>query len=390
MSESARKSDGIHARVPREALSGAEALTRDFFDQVPGAELIQTEFGFMEGVAQRWQQQGLDPDTRPGQAFASTGPAIHHLHGLGWCEAAFCPAFEEKLLEDRGDHELVQDLAGRGVLVFKGRRQGFMPEYVDHPVKDVRTWEENVKWRLDPETPQRWEDFDPAAQSARAAAGQGKHLMQGMVGGYMYLRSLIGPGELLYAFYDTPELIHDCMKTWLALADAVTARYQQHVTLDEVFLAEDICYNHGPLISPEMMKEFLFPYYQQLLANVRSRQIDTNRKLHVGVDTDGLAEPVIPAYTEAIGMTRMLPFEVASGCDVVEIGRRYPELLMSGGIDKRILAAGPEAIDRHLEHILPAMKARGGYYPTCDHCVPAEVSLADYRHYRRRLAEHAR
>jgi hypothetical protein len=52
------------------------------------------------------------------------------------------------------------------------------------------------------------------------------------------------------------------MQTWLALADAVIARHQQHVTLDELFLAEDICYNNGPLISPDMMREFLLPYYQ--------------------------------------------------------------------------------------------------------------------------------
>ncbi len=28
------------------------------------------------------------------------------------------------------------------------------------------------------------------------------------------------------------------------------ARHQRHVTIDEIFLAEDICYNHGPLCSP--------------------------------------------------------------------------------------------------------------------------------------------
>ena len=63
---------------------------------------------------------------------------------------AFEPKFEVKVLEDRGDHELAQDDSGRHVLYFKGRRDGFMPEYVDHPVKDMRTWVENVKWRLDP------------------------------------------------------------------------------------------------------------------------------------------------------------------------------------------------------------------------------------------------
>ena len=63
----------------------------------------------------------------------------------------------------------------------------------------------------------------------------------------MYLG--IGPVDLLYKFYDDPELIHDCMETWFKLADHVIAKYQEYVTIDELFIGEDICYNHGPLFS---------------------------------------------------------------------------------------------------------------------------------------------
>ena len=85
----------------------------------------------------------------------------------------------------------------------------------------------------------------------------------------------------------------------------------------------------------------------------------------------------------------MSPFEVAAGCDVVEIGKQHPDLLLSGGIDKRILAAGKDAIDHELERILPVMYRRGGYIPTCDHGVPEEVSFENYLHYRKRLREYA-
>jgi uroporphyrinogen decarboxylase len=291
-------------------------------------------------------------------------------------------------LEDRGEHELVQDFAGRHVLCFKGRRSGFMPEYVDHPVKDMKTWEENCKWRMNPDTPERYEKLDEQMDNARAAAGQGMMIAQHMVGGYMYLRSLIGPGDLLYKFYDEPELIHDCMQTWLKLAQAVISRHQEYVTLDELFIAEDICYNNGPLISPDMMREFLFPYYQEVISAIKSRQIDKDRHLYFQVDTDGWATPTIPVYGE-LGMDVMSPFEVASGCDVVEIGQQYPDLVMTGGIDKRILAKSKEAIDEMVDRIFPAMQARGGYIPTCDHGVPEEVSYENYLHYRKRALEFA-
>ena len=50
---------------------------------------------------------------------------------------------------------------------------------------------------------------------------------------------------------------------------------------------------------------------------------------------------------------------------------------MAGGIDKRVLAAGKDAIDDYLERIIPAMVERGGYIPTCDHGVPDDVSLRE-------------
>jgi len=261
-----------------------------------------------------------------------------------------------------------------------------MPEYVDHPVKDMPTWQRDVKWRMDPTSPQRYADLDRRMAGARAAAAQGDMIVANLIGGYMYLRSLMGPEELLYAFIDQPELIHDCMRTWFELADAVTARHQQHVTIDEVFLAEDICYNAGSLISPDMMREFLFPYYQQFIANIRSRQIDRHRHLYIQIDTDGNCNDVIGVYRE-IGMDAMSPFEVASGCDVVEIGRRYPDLFMRGGIDKRVLASGRDAIDRMVDRIIPSMRRRGGYIPCCDHMVPNEVRFEDYLHFRRRCVE---
>ncbi len=102
------------------------------------------------------------------------------------------------------------------------------------------------------------------------------------------------------------------------------------------------------------------------------------------LDTDGRSDDVIDLYA-GIGMDLLAPFEAASGCDVVRTGREHPDLLISGGFDKRILAHSKEAIDREVERIMPAMKRRGGYIPTCDHGVPEEVSFENYMHYRKRM-----
>lgn len=373
--------------VPRAQMCPTAIKLRDTYRCRPDVPFYHKTFGLWMCL-ETWYEQGLDRSVELNEFFMFDDPGTFELGQLGWCEAAFAPLFEEVLLEDRGAHELVQDTAGRAVLYFKGRRQGFMPEYVGHPVKDRRTWEQDVKWRLNPETATRYTDLTQRMQDARAAAAQGLMIQQNLIGGYMFLRSLMGPQAVMYAFYDQPDLVHDCMQAWLHLADTVIARHQQYVSLDEIFLAEDICYNHGPLVSPDTIKAFLFPYYQQLMRNVKSRQLDPRRKLYVQVDTDGNCVPIISLYREAIGMDMLDPFEVASGCDVVQIGRDYPDLIMSGGIDKRILAQDTDTIDRYLESILPVMRRRGGYIPTCDHGVPPEVSWENYLHYRQRCVEY--
>ena len=287
-----KAADGVHAMVPREEMCDSARKLRDAYARTPGIPLFRREFGYY--CLEQWKEQGMPQDVSLEELFDYDPPGNHSLGQLGWCEAAFQPAFEVKVIEDRGEHELEQDLAGRHVLYFKGRRSGFMPEYVDHPVVDRKTWEENVRWRLDPTTPERYADLEERMLKAQDEAARGLMITQNIIGAYMYLRSLMGPEGILYALHDMPDVVHDCMRTWLALADAVSARNQDYVTIDEVYFGEDICFNHGPLISPAMMKEFLFPYYQQLIDNIRDRQLDKSRHVYVQIDTDGYAVPVIP------------------------------------------------------------------------------------------------
>lgn len=369
------------------AMSASVKKYRDFYAIKPDAPIYMREFGYYS--LEKWMADGHLKDY--GELHRLCGfddAATADISGLGWCEAEFQPQFETKVLEDRGDYELAQDNAGRGILFFKGRRNGFMPEYVSHPVTDMKSWEENCKWRLCPDAKRLAAEEAGAAHLAETVAATGRMVSQRVIGGYMYLRSLIGPLELPLMFYDNPELIHDCMKTWLNLADAVCAVHQKHLTFDELFLAEDICYKVSSLISPDMMREFLFPYYKQLISNIKSRQGD-GRHLFIQIDTDGYAECVIDLYRE-IGMDAMSPFEAAAGCDVVRVGEKYPGLVISGGIDKRVLAQGRDAIGRMLDRIMPVMRRRGGYVPTCDHGVPEEVPFDDYIYFRQRLLEYAK
>jgi len=359
---------------------------RDAYAVKKDAPVFMKEFGYYS--LDRWIAEGHIECAADLDAICGfDGPGSHYLGNMGGCEAPFMPAFKERILEDRGEHELVMDPAGRTVMYFKGRRNGFMPEYVSHPVKDRRTWEENCKWRMDPRAEGRLAGINEALDNAAPAAAKGLIMTQYVVGGYMYLRSLMGPLELPLMLYDDPALVHECMEAWLGVAEFVTAKHQERVAIDEILIDEDICYKTGSLISPDMVEEFLLPYYRRLIEGVKGRQPGKER-LHVQVATDGYCPPVIPLY-ESVGMDVMSPFEAAANNDVIEIGRKYPNLVISGGMDKRTLAAGKGAIDEMVGRIMPVMRKRGGYIPTCDHGVPEEVDFGDYVHFRKRLSEYA-
>ncbi len=351
----------------------------------PVDHLFRREFYIWSEAIERWKTEGLPDNYEEQILFNYDPPGMADVGlNLGWCEPPFLPDYEDKVVKDEGDTEIIQDTAGRWLRVFKGRRHGFMPDYIKHPVTCMRDWEEEVVPRLNPEEPARYVTLKGQCEYAeRQRQSDSLIVRQGMVGGYMYMRALMGPEDLLLAFCEQPELIHAMMRQWAAMMNAGLERIQAHVELDELAIGEDICYLKGLLISPDMVREFLLPYYQDVVGRARRRQ---SRKLYFNVDTDGWAEPAIPLYLET-GMDIMDPWEVASGCDVVKIGAQWPDLVMTGGIDKRVLAQDKAAIDKHLEYIIPAMRERGGYIPTCDHGVPVEVSFENYMHYRRRMCE---
>jgi len=358
---------------------------RATYDLKPVDHLVRREFYIWDEALERWKTEGLPDDYAELNLFGFDPPGIVDVGlDMGWCEPPFLPAYEDKVVEDEGDTEIIQDFAGRWLRVFKGRRHGFMPDYVKHPVTCMEDWEEEVAPRLDPADAKRYMIVAGSCAHAKAQREQeGLMVRQGMVGGYMYLRALMGPEDILLAFYEKPDLVHALMTRWAEVMNAGLERIQAHVELDELAIGEDICYVKGLLISPDLWREFLLPYYQDVVGNARRRQ---ERKLHFNVDTDGWAGPAVPLYQE-VGLEVMDPWEVASGCDVVKAGRKWPDLVITGGIDKRVLAEGKDAIDRHLEYIIPPMVERSGYIPTCDHGVPDNVSFDNYMHYRRRLCE---
>ncbi|MFI5337865.1 MAG: uroporphyrinogen decarboxylase family protein, partial [Opitutales bacterium] len=177
-----------------------------------------------------------------------------------------------------------------------------------------------------------------------------------------------------------PDWVHEIMDYFTGLYLDVFATVVAEVPVDVIHFWEDMCGRQGPLISPAHWREFMAPCYRRIHAFARQHGIAV-----LSVDTDGQPELIVPPMREA-GVNLLFPMEVAAGADVNAFRRKFPDLALMGGIDKRALAIGPAAIDAEIERIRPALES-GRYIPDLDHLVPDDVSWANFCHYAERLRE---
>jgi len=192
-------------------------------------------------------------------------------------------------------------------------------------------------------------------------------------GFFWHPRTLLGIEPHLYAFYDQPGLMHrineDLLHYHLKTLDLLC----QFAAPVFITLAEDMSYNHGPMLSKDLFDEFLAPYYRRLISEIK------NRGIIPLVDSDGDIYPLIPWLLE-VGFEGLLPLERMAGVDIHRIRNEFPRFKMIGGFDKTVMHRGPAALEREFERIRPVMQS-GGYIPGVDHQTPPEVSLANYRDY---------
>ena len=331
--------------------------------------LCQFEWGYWEETLGRWREEGLPEGAEPWDDCGITHyfrPPLKH---------DIFPAFEREVLEEDEASRVVRTEAG---IIWRESKIGTrFPQFIKHPVSNREDFEE-IKHRIDPNTPGRYaDDWDEWAAGAKdfphvLCLGRREN------GFFGWLRELMGLETLLFAYVEQPDFVHEICRYHVSYLQGLYGRALRDVEFDFVFMWEDMAYKNGPLISPEFFRTFMLPYYREM--------VDFYKQMGakwVLVDTDGNMSQLIPLFLEA-GVDGLLPFEVAAGMDVCKIREEFPELRILGGIDKRKMAQGPEAIDQELERKLPAMFRSGGYLPSADHHIHPEVSYDNFKYYLQR------
>jgi len=346
-----------------------EVMTYGEFDHPP----LLGE-GLWPDTWERWRREGLS-DAGWEQVFGVKTFGIAH-HGFN---EGLCPKFEERMIEETD--EFVVRVNESGCKIRDLRHSTTMPEWLEYPVRDRATFEavlDRFEFKFEQRMPA---NFDELVQQWNAPDFDA--LLLPPLGSYFgMLRALAGPEVISYLFYDCPDLIHRINENMCQACCRFVERMLP-TTTNAVCLGtgEDLAFKNGPFLSPTMFAEFLAPYYR--------RVADVGRRHGVNLiffDTDGNFDVLVPQMLE-LGINLFNPMEVAAGMDPVAMRAKYgKEFRMIGGVDKRIVAAGKDAIRVEMERLFPLL-CEGGFIPKIDHSVSSDISWDNFRYYMDTLLE---
>ncbi|NLF30983.1 MAG: hypothetical protein GX591_08870 [Planctomycetes bacterium] len=339
--------------------------------------------GPRRSTLQRWSREGLG-DRADWWGAVCQAVGVEPAAGAGPVGVAMnsrmIPQFEEKVLEHRGSHLVVQDWKGNVCEISDAFDVSYLRNAIDFvtrrwircPVESRDDWE-RMKARYDPDDPARMPDTLPDAD--------GRPLAVGVNGPFWQMREWCGFEGLCMMMIDDPGLVDDMASFWCGFVASLLERLCERVVPDVLFISEDMAYKVKAMISPAMTRRWCLPSWRRWTDLVMAGGCPL-----VDMDSDGFVGELIPLWIEA-GINVCDPIEVAAGNDLAAYCRQYGRsIAYRMGVDKRAIAAGGAVLAAELDRLAPLIRA-GGYIPGCDHGVPSDVSWDNFVDYTGRLAE---
>jgi uroporphyrinogen-III decarboxylase len=324
---------------------------------------------------ERWKREGYDPARFEPASLCDGRTGAGHWFFPN-------PPFERKVIQEDAEHIVYVNHEGILMKEMKNNPWSSMPQFLKFPVETRQEFHAFWKERMQPDLTQRiGPDWKEQLRKERARPMPCIVISDRWGGFFGPLRNLLGVENLCMLFHDDPAFVEEMMDANADLIIAVMSQVLDVVAVDAFGFWEDMAYNHGPLISPDMARRYMLPRYKRVTEFLRGRGVK-----YVGLDSDGQMDCLIPVWMDA-GLNFLYPFEVQAGMDVLAVRRKHGKTLrIWGGVDKRALRDGPEAIDKELQRLQPLIR-EGGYIPHTDHSCPPDISYGNYCYYMRRLAE---
>lgn len=337
--------------------------------EMPGKVFIPSYLqGFWKATIERWRKEGLPSDVDLSEYFGFDRTELLLINP----EEPF-PSFEEKTLERDGESEVIIDRDGSKKRILTDGREESMDQWLEYPVKDRKTWSEYKK-RLDPNSPARF----PCCWNEGKEKYKKRNYPLGIyVGGFWScIRRWVGIENLSYIMAENFSLIEEMEEHVEYFVLSILEKVLRDIQIDFAQFGEDMAYKSGSLVSPSFVRKHMVPHYKKITKFLHSNGVDT-----IILDSDGNIWELISLWLEC-GINGVFPNEVAAGMDIVEMRKKFgKDLIIIGGIDKRVLTRSKEEIEKEVKRKAGDLIKDSGYFPAIDHAVPPNVPFDNYLHY---------
>jgi len=320
-----------------------------------------------ESTLKRWRKEGFPKDIDPWHYFGFDPKDEVQA------DSGFIPPFEIKIIHEDDDYITMSNAAGIVSRCRKDTPPPAMPQFLDFPIKEKEDFTA-LKKRLNSTDSKRYEEF-----YNKVSLYNKREYPLGIRTASFFgtLRDWMGTENACMIFYDDPEWVYEMMDFITEFYLDILKRVLCKVKLDYAWFWEDMAYNQGSFISPDMVRKFMVPGYKKITSFLHENGVDI-----IMVDSDGNVEELIPLWLES-GINCVYPMEVAAGMDVIKLRKKYGEdLLIVGGIDKRELSKGKTEIDAEVIPKVSYLIQKGGYIPGIDHAIPPDISFENFCYYR--------
>ena len=339
------------------------------------------ELGLWGQTRERWQKENPEAIKDFHWGWFDNEPALEldkrEYIGINF---SFIPAFKPEILDETPEYIIARNAKGVVTKALKAGTVGgtrmCMDQYLEFPVSKPEDFPA-IKKRLIAAAEGRypkdldekiahWKQRDYPLILGRNCAANGF---------YWRAREFMGTEALSLAWYDYPKLMHEMMEFYADFIIETSRPVLEKIKVEYFTLNEDLSMKGGPLLGPNTYREFIFPHLKRMVEFFHSHGAK-----YFAIDTDGDPTVLIPLMMDA-GVDIIWPIERASEVSPQEWRKRFgKDLRLWGGVDKRILPLGPEAIKSHLQEFIPLIE-EGGFIPTVDHTVQPGVSWDNFRHY---------
>lgn len=335
------------------------------FKEIERPYLVEL-FGPLVGLDEEWRSQGASEEEISLHAFGFDWADFHEM-GVN---TDIYGGFPLVTLEENDEFSLIRDELGREVKLIK--KSATIGHPLTYPVTDMDSW-----LKIKPFYEYSEERFQRDwLEKAIEAENRGAVIRSSIPGGFDLPRQLMGEERLCFAYYDSPELVHDILDTVSDMAYRILEEASREVPIHILKIHEDMAGKGGPLIGPSLVEEFIKPYYRRIGDMLKSRGT-----LVIDLDSDGDMNPLLESFIDC-GVNMMHPMEPAAGMDMVRVREKCGnKLAISGGIDKFALLKGKKEIRDELEYKLSPSMRESGVLFGLDHRIPNGVSIDNYRYY---------